>query len=234
MSSDLSTREAIKEALGKEAVNYIQDGMVIGLGTGSTATCFLRALGVRCQEGLEVISVASSEGTFSVAKQYGIPVLPMEDISSLDITVDSADEVDVHFRLIKGGGGALLREKILASVSKKILILADESKYVDILGRFGLPIEILPFGYQAIINQINLAGYHGRLRRLSDGAPFLTDNGNYLYDIHSPVRFILPEEDHEKLIHIPGVLETGFFFKLPLELLLGHEDGTIEFLTRGS
>lgn len=222
----------LKRNVGIKAASLVQEGMLVGLGTGSTATFFIESLIERCRNGLKIKAVSSSLNSLSKAKAGGIPVLPMDDITSIDLTIDGADEVDPQHRLIKGGGGALLREKIIASTSKEMIVIIDESKLVAVLGKFGVPVEIVPFGYSATISKINRAGYEGKLRRHPDGSPYLTDNGNYIYDIHNPQQFFEPEKDHDIIIKLPGVVETGFFFNLPLRILVGRSNGEVEFIKK--
>jgi ribose 5-phosphate isomerase A len=224
-------QDELKKAVGLKAATLIEEGMLVGLGTGSTASCFIESLIERCRAGLKITAVSSSVRSLEMAKRGGIPILSMDDVTSIDMTIDGADEVDSKFRLIKGGGGALLREKIIASTSKQMVVIVDESKLVDKLGRFGLPVEIVPFGYNATIAKLIRAGYQGTLRRTQDESVYLTDNGNYIYDIRTRTQFPEPEKDHDIIINIPGVVETGFFFNLPLRLLVGRKDGSVDFVT---
>jgi ribose 5-phosphate isomerase A len=218
----------IKRRLGKEAASYVEEGMLVGLGTGSTAACFIHYLSLRCQSGLKITAVSSSEKSLELARAGGIPTIDMTDVTSIDLTIDGADEVDPRLRLIKGGGGAHVREKILASTSKKMLVIIDESKLVSTLGKCGLPIEILPFGYHATIAKLHRYGFDGKLRMTKEGSPYKTDNGNYIFDIRSPDLFPHPEEVHDLIIQTPGVLDTGFFFNLASSLLIGYADGSCE------
>lgn len=222
MELNLATQKAIKRSLGKQSADLVEEGMLVGLGSGSTASCFIESLIVRCREGLKITAVASSKHSMELAQAGGIHVLDMDLVTQIDLTVDGADEVDKKNRLIKGGGGAHTREKILASTSRKVIIIVDESKMVDVLGRCGVPIEILPFGFNATIDKVQKLGMHGTLRKNHNGSFYITDNGNYLFDIQQPKLFPHPENIHEALINIPGVVETGFFFNLPIELLVGY------------
>ncbi len=231
MKLNQSAQDELKKAAGKKAAALVEEGMLVGLGTGSTASCFIESLIERCRAGLKITAVSSSVRSLDIAKAGGIPVRSMDAVTSIDLTIDGADEVDSKFRLIKGGGGALLREKIIASTSKQMVIIVDESKLVDTLGQFGLPVEIIPFGYNATITKINRAGYMGTLRKKQDDSIYLTDNGNYIYDIHAPSRFSEPEKDHDTIINLPGVVETGLFFNLPLRVLVGRKDRTVDFIT---
>lgn len=227
MELNLMSQEAIKRNLGKHAASLVKDGMLVGLGTGSTAVFFIESLCERCRNGLKIKAVSSSKRSAELAKAGGIDVIEMDTVTSIDLTIDGADEVDKNNRLIKGGGGALTREKIVASTSKKVVIIVDESKLVDVLGKFGVPLEILPFGYKATETKIQKLGYEGTIRKTHDGSFYRTDNGNYIYDIHTPKQFSQPEEDHNALIQIPGLVETGFFFNLPIEVIVGYANQTL-------
>jgi len=227
MKLNLTAQGEIKKALGKKAATLVEDGMLVGLGTGSTAVCFIDSLIERCKQGLHIVAVSSSLRSLERAEAGGIPVREMDDVITVDFTADGADEIDPLNRMIKGGGGAHVREKILASSSKRVAIMVDESKLVDKLGAFGLPVEILPFGCQATISKINGKGYFGALRTVNDGSLYITDNGNYIYDIKKPSHYNQPEEDHLAILTIPGVVDTGFFFNLAIEVLIGYADGKI-------
>ena len=199
----------MKKLAAEKAVEAIQDNMVVGLGTGSTAYWAIQKIGERVKEGLRIGAVATSSETEKMAKELGIPLLPFADIERIDITIDGADEVDPQRNLIKGGGGALLREKLIACNSKQYFIVVDESKLVAQLGQFPLPVEILPFGMELTIRQLKKLYGQVQLRQ-KDGKPFVTDNGNLIADIAAfPIK--TPGQLNEKLHQIPGVLETGLF-----------------------
>ncbi len=223
------TQEEIKQELGKRAATFVEEGMLVGLGTGSTATFFIESLIERCRAGLKITAASSSVRSLEQAKAGGIPIIDSDQITALDLTIDGADEVDTQNRLIKGGGGALVREKILASSSKQIIIIVDETKLVPLLGKSALPVEIIPFAYRTTLAKIGRMGYEGNVRTNKDGSLYLTDNGNYIFDIHQPRGFSHPEQDHISLISLPGVVDTGFFFHLPSRVLVGHRDGSIFF-----
>ncbi|MCK4934989.1 MAG: ribose-5-phosphate isomerase RpiA [Simkaniaceae bacterium] len=222
------TVDEIKKNIGIAAANSIEDGMVVGLGTGSTVFYFIERLITRCRNGLNIRVVSSSEKSSLQAIHGNIQTLDINTISSIDITVDGADEIDPKKRLIKGAGGALLREKILASASKEMLVIADESKLVKQLGSCKLPVEIIPFATLSILKKINDLGYHGAIRMNQDGSKYTTDNGNLIYDIKFKELLNSPEAVHENLIHIAGVVETGFFFDLADRVMIGYENGQIE------
>lgn len=217
----------IKKRLGQEAATLIEEGMLVGLGSGSTANCFIESLGQRCRHGLHIRAVSSSVKSLELAASVGIPTIDMEAVTSIDLTIDGADEVDPQMRMIKGGGGAHVREKILASTSKKVVIIIDESKLVSTLGKCGLPLEILSFGSSATIAKLHRLGFEGKIRQ-KEGLPFVTDNGNLIFDIHTPTLFPHPEEAHELITAIPGVVDTGFFFHLASSLLIGYGEGRVE------
>lgn len=232
MKIEANAQNELKKAVAKKASSFVEDGMIVGLGSGSTTTYFIQYLAQRCrEEGLHIKAVSSSSKSSDIAKAGGISEIPMDQVTHIDIAVDGADEVDKKLRLIKGGGGALLREKIIATTSQRFIVIVDESKCVETLGLFGLPIEIVPFCYQATISKINKIGYHGKMRTNKDSSLYVTDNGNYIYDINIPKKFPSPEEDHKNIVCLPGVVETGLFFNLHIQLLVGKKDGTIDVIT---
>jgi ribose 5-phosphate isomerase A len=221
------TTEEIKRKIGAKAAEFVKDGMTIGLGTGSTAFYFIEKLIERCQQGLKIQVVASSQRSLEQAQKGGIPLLDINKIHSLDLTVDGADEIDTAKRMIKGGGGALMREKIVASMSREMLVIVDESKLSHKLGSKKLPVEIVPFGIESIVQKLHHFGYQGTWRKASDGTLYITDNGNLIYDIFFPKPCEEPELDHEKICSIAGVLDTGFFFHLAGRVIIGFFDGQI-------
>jgi len=219
--------EAIKKAAGRAAAEFIKDGMHVGLGTGSTAFYFIARLIERVHEGLKIRAAASSLRSLKQAQEGGVPLLDINAISSLDITVDGADEIDPQKRMIKGGGGAMVREKIVASMSKELVIIVDESKLVSKLGKCKLPVEVIPFAFQATLHKMQKLGYQGAFRLNQNNSLYVTDNGNYIVDIHFPHLCEHPELDHEALIHLPGVVDTGFFFNLAGRVVVGFADGQV-------
>ncbi len=219
--------DAIKKAVGYKAAEFVQNGMRVGLGTGTTAFFFIERLIQRCQEGLKIHAVASSDRSHHQAAQGRIPMIDIEEATSLDLTVDGADEIDPQKRMIKGGGGALVREKIVAAMSKEMIVIVDETKLVPSLGTCKLPVEIVPFAKNATSHHIAKAGYQGAFRKKSDGGLYITDNGNLIFDIRFDKVRNKPEEDHETLIHIPGVVDTGFFFNLAGRVVVGFADGQV-------
>ncbi len=219
--------EAIKKAVGYKAAEFVENGMTVGLGTGSTAFFFIEKLIQRCQSGLKIRAVASSDRSLQQAKDGKIPLIDIDTVTAIDLTVDGADQIDPQKRMIKGGGGAHVREKIVASMSKEMIVIVDESKLVPELGRCKLPVEIIPFAKRAIMHHIEKAGFRGEFRKTKDGGLFVTDNGNNLIDIHLDGERKNPEADHETLIHIPGIVDTGFFFNLAGRVIVGFADGQV-------
>lgn len=218
-------REA-KRAAGYAASRLVQDGMLIGLGTGSTTTYLIEALGRRCrEEGLHISAIASSQHSLHLAQQAGIPMKESQEVSWLDLTIDGADEIDPHKNMIKGGGGALLREKILAYSSQELVIIVDETKLVHQLGVFPVAVEIAPFAYQTTLKRIEELHYKGKLRFTRDGSLYTTDNGNYIIDIQFVAPILDPQNQHLKLKQITGVLETGLFFNIADRIVVGYLDG---------
>jgi ribose 5-phosphate isomerase A len=203
--------------------------MKLGLGSGSTAAHFVRALGERVAAGLDVVGVPTSEGTAALAAAVGIRLATLDDEPDLDLTVDGADELDGHLRLIKGGGGALLREKIVASCSRRMIVIAEEAKEVAMLGKFALPVEVVPFGATATAARITAVardqGCRGEVRqRHRDGAVFVSDGGHWIYDCAFGA-ISDPEGLGAALRAIPGVVEHGLFIGLASMAILGTDDG---------
>jgi ribose 5-phosphate isomerase A len=221
-----------KQIAAETAASLIEDGMLVGLGTGTTSERFLLCLAKRCQdEGLKIQAVATSDKIANMAKSLNIDVLDIDAIKQIDIDVDGADEIDPQRRLIKGGGGALLREKIVASNSREMIVIVDDSKLVPALGKFPLPVEIIPYGYTLTLKKIELLGYLPVMRKKSDGTLFITDNHGYIADLHFDHLMQDPEWVHDQLIAIPGVVETGLFIDLAGRVIVGFANGNVEILT---
>jgi ribose 5-phosphate isomerase A len=218
--------QAAKKAAGRFAASLIEPGMVVGLGSGTTAETFIDALGQKVQAGLSISAVASSRASADRARRLHIPLVDINTVSRIDITIDGADQIDRQKRMIKGGGGAHLREKILAASSSEMVVVIDPSKIVSQLGNTKLPVEILFYGFSSTLARIEASGLTGHLRKGPDSTLFLTDNGNLLFDISLPPALSSPEALHTQLLHIPGVLDTGFFFNLAGRVIVGHPDGT--------
>jgi ribose 5-phosphate isomerase A len=220
--------ETLKRAAAERAVALVSSGMRLGLGTGSTAAHFVAVLGDRVRGGLDIVGVPTSEATRRQAEREGIPLTTLDETAELDLTVDGADELDDALRLIKGGGGALLREKIVAAASRRMIVIADGSKRVERLGRFPLPIEVVPFGLAATRRAISAAvertGCRGdlRLRSAANGGPFVTDGGHFILDAHLG-RIDAPDALGAALATIPGVVEHGLFLGLATGAVLATE-----------
>ncbi|NIX76952.1 ribose-5-phosphate isomerase RpiA [Microvirga terricola] len=224
--------DTLKRAAAERAAALVSDGMRLGLGTGSTAAHFVAAIGERVRGGLKVIGVPTSEATRQQAEREGIPLTTLDETPELDLTVDGADELDGQLRLIKGGGGAHLREKIVAAASHRMIVIADGSKHVETLGRFPLPIEVVPFGLKAteiaIAKVLKGSGLNPDLRlRAKDGNPFVTDSGNLILDAHLG-RIEKPDALAAALNAVPGVVEHGLFLGLATGAILATGEGLVE------
>jgi ribose 5-phosphate isomerase A len=222
--------ETQKRAAAARALEFVAPGMRLGLGTGSTARHFVELLAERVRAGLRIVAVPTSETTRQDAQRLGVPLTTLEETPSLDLTVDGADEIARDLCLIKGGGGALLREKIVASASARMVVIADESKWVPMLGRFPLPIEVVPFGLAATRAAVEAAAAAAncpgpaRLRQAKDSNPFVTDCGHWILDA-ALGRIADPGELAERLVRIPGVVEHGLFIGLARTAILASPDG---------
>ena len=217
-----------KEAAGRAAAKLVRDGDVVGLGTGSTAYFAVVALGERVKAGLKIIGIPTSVQTADLARAVGIPLTTLDEHPEIDITIDGADEVDPKLNLIKGGGGALLREKVVASVTKKMVVVADSGKMVSILGKFPLPVEIIPFARTVVEKKIASLGASSKLRAKPDGSPFLTDNGNHILDC-SFGAIADPPALAFALSTTPGVVEHGLFIGMAKLAIVGRGE-TVEEL----
>ncbi|WP_159887434.1 ribose-5-phosphate isomerase RpiA [Paenibacillus puerhi] len=221
-----------KRAAAEKAVEYIEDGMIVGLGTGSTAYWAIQRIGQRMQEGLTIQAVATSSRTESLARELGIPIISTSGLGTIDLTIDGADEVDPRWNAIKGGGGALLREKIVAASSRQLILVVDESKLVDRLGRFPLPVEIVPFGADLTVEQLGKLGCVPTRRiTAADGSPYLTDNGNYIVDCEFG-SLADPEDVHDRINRIPGVVDNGLFLQMAGKVIVGYADRSVQELSR--
>lgn len=218
-----------KRAAAEEAVRFIREGMTVGLGTGSTAYWAIRAIGARVSEGLRIQAVATSEATERLAQECGIPLL--DRLTDLDVTIDGADEVDGRLNAIKGGGGALLREKLVASASRELILIVDDSKCVNMLGGFPLPVEVVPFGAELTMRKIGQLGCRPVLRE-QEGRPFVTDNGNFIADCAFG-RIEQPDELQRRLKQITGVVDHGLFISMADKLIVGHGNGAVSVRERG-
>ncbi|MEJ1991256.1 MAG: ribose-5-phosphate isomerase RpiA [Maritimibacter sp.] len=236
MSANLSPIDTAKFVAAKRAVDFVEDKMRVGLGTGSTAAWMVRALGERVrEEGLNISGVPTSTRTAELARDVGIKVVSLDEARWLDLTIDGADEFDDDLNLIKGGGGALLQEKIVATATDMMVVITDPSKHVQHLGAYPLPLEVIPFGWQttkALIEEslgsFDVLGQSGTLRMNGD-APFMTDEGNHIIDLH-----LERIGDARKLAlilnQIPGVVENGLFIDICDKVVIGHQSGRVEIV----
>lgn len=219
--------EAEKELAGRAAAKLVRDGDVVGLGTGSTAYFAVVAIGERVKAGLKIVGIPTSDATEQLARGVGIPLSTLDKHQSIDITIDGADEIDPHLNLIKGGGGALLREKIIAIASKKMIVVADSSKAVKTLGKFPLPVEIIPFARAVLEKQISSLGATCNLRMKSDGSVFVTDEGHHILDC-SFGKIANPAKLARALSEMPGVVEHGLFVGIARRAIVGKGSKTVE------
>lgn len=221
-----SDLESFKKAAALAAVEYVKDGMVVGLGTGSTAKHLIIALGEKVKTGLKIRGVSTSQDTASLAARYGIALNDHEPRWRLDVAFDGADQVDPSFNLIKGGGGALLKEKIVAASARQFVVMVDHTKRVPVLGgSFPLPIEVVPFGWGNTARQIEVLTQSLVVLREHSGAPFRTESGNLIVDVHLAT-IDRPQDLEVALNYIPGVVETGLFVDRTDVLIVGTPQGT--------
>jgi len=223
---DSAQQDLWKKAAAEAAASLVEDGMVLGLGTGTTAAVFVTALGARVsKEGLRVSGISTSEHTAELARSLGIPLVTFAEHIQLDLTVDGADEVELStLFLVKGHGGALLREKIVAAASKRMVVIADETKLVDHLGKQSVPVEVVQFGWQATENRLKQLGAKTSLRLAAAGKPLITDNGNYIIDCAFGV-MDKPKEAAHHLDHVVGAVEHGLFLGFASQVLVGGPGG---------
>lgn len=227
----MSSADVGKRAAARMAADFVQSGMRLGLGSGSTFLFVLERLAERIRdEQLEIAGVPTSKGTAEAARKFGIPLLSMTEIEHLDLAIDGADEVDPNKNMIKGGGAAHVREKIVAAAAKELLVVIDESKMVEVLGRaFLLPVEILRFGWRQAARAIETTGCAPQLRAVASGEPLITDNGNYILDckydeIPDPARL------HDLLNSLPGVLDNGLFVGMAGRVIIGERSGKVRLI----
>ncbi|MBF2453806.1 ribose-5-phosphate isomerase RpiA [Listeria seeligeri] len=220
-----------KKIAGEKACEWVKDGMVVGLGTGSTVYYTIEKLGELVQQGLKITGVATSEQTARQAEKLGIPLKSLNDVAEIDITIDGADEVNGAFQGIKGGGGALLREKMVAEASRLNIWVVGEEKLVDSLGNFPLPLEVIPFGWKQIQRSLEKEGIQTTLRKQQNKEIYQTNNGNYILDIVNQT-FINPVEWQEKLAQIPGVVEQGLFLNYVDIIICGKANGEIKLIKK--
>ncbi|EAG0830516.1 ribose-5-phosphate isomerase RpiA [Listeria monocytogenes] len=220
-----------KKIAGEKACELIEDGMVVGLGTGSTVYYTIEKLGQMVNNGLHITGVATSEETTKQAEKLGIPLKSLNDVTEIDVTIDGADEIDTNFQGIKGGGGALLREKMVASASLKNIWVVSEEKLVRTLGKFPLPLEVIPFGWKQIERTLAKEQIQTNLRKQSNVEVYVTNNGNYILDIVNQ-SFTDAEMWQEKLAQIPGVVEHGLFLDYVDVIICGKANGETEIIKK--
>ncbi|EAU44095.1 ribose-5-phosphate isomerase RpiA [Salipiger bermudensis] len=234
MSGELSPIDKAKFVAAKRAAEFVQSGMRVGLGTGSTAAWLVRCLGEKVrEEGLRFRGVPTSTRTAELAREVGIEVISLDEAGWLDLTIDGADEFDSELNLIKGGGGALLQEKIVATASDEMIVIADAAKHVETLGAFPLPVEVIPFGWtasQALLEEalvtMDVLGRKTTLR-MNGERPYITDEGNYILDLH--LSRIGNARQLAMLVNqIPGVVENGLFIDICDRVIIGYGDGRVE------
>ncbi|MCM3609919.1 ribose-5-phosphate isomerase RpiA [Planococcus sp. MERTA32b] len=216
-------QELYKKAAAEKAVEYVEDGMVLGLGSGTTVYWLLKRLGELIDQGLNIKGIPSSLRTAGWAKEFGIPLTDFSEVETLDLAIDGADEIDPDFQLTKGGGGSLVREKLVNAHAKQVIIIADQSKMVDQLGSFPLPVEVLQFAWQRTADKITALGAKPVLRE-RDGEVFVSNNGNYILDCAFG-SIENPHALHKELKLLLGVVETGLFIEMTDKVILAGPDG---------
>lgn len=224
MSGDLENEKFLA---AKEAVKQIEPAQIIGLGTGSSAFYAIRAVGEMVRAGLKIRAVATSKKTEELARRFEIPLLNFDEVDSIDLTIDGADEFDDQLNLIKGGGGALLREKMVARISRQEIIIADSSKKTDVLGKFKVPVEVTPFTLNYVIKRLSQIGGAGKMRT-NDGREFVTDTGNLIIDADFG-EIIEPAGLSDEIDRIEGVVCHGLFICLAHQIMMGEGDRVITF-----
>lgn len=218
-----------KQLAAAAAVALVQDGTVVGLGSGSTSSVAIRLLGDRVRkEGLNIVGVATSEASAALGREVGIEVSDLDAHPHIDLAIDGADEFDLYLNLIKGGGGALLREKIVERQAKELIIITDAGKKVDFLGAFPLPVEVIPFAQTPVRLQLEALNLHPQLRRQQDGSPYLTDQHNYIFDCHIG-RIASPWQLAQQLESIAGLVEHGLFLGMATKVIMGKGEEVVVF-----
>jgi len=215
-----------KQRSAEAACEYVKDGMIVGLGTGSTAEFAVKKIGELVRNGLSIRGIPTSDATKILAESEGIPLIDFSETMFIDLTIDGADEIDANLNLIKGGGAALLREKIVASASREEIIIVSVSKLVQQLGAFPLPVEVIPFGWQVVFNQLESLQGNPELR-LKQGQPSVTDQGNFIVDCHFR-KIENPEQLEQHLNMIPGVVENGLFINLCTRMIMADGENIIK------
>ncbi len=225
--TEIDLRDHEKQAAARAAAELVEAGQIVGLGSGSTAAHFVRFLAERVRHGLKIVGIPTSQTTKELAEQLGIPLTTLETHSEIDIDIDGADEIDPQLNLIKGGGGAFLREKIVASVSRRFVVIGDSAKQVARLGKFPLPVETIPFAQALIAHQVQILGAKVALRRSADGNAYVTDEGHHILDCTFGEIADAPALA-QKLRAIPGVVEHGLFIGMAEMALVGRDGGVVQ------
>lgn len=226
------TNAAIKELVGTQAAELVQSGMTIGLGTGTTIEWLIKALGKKISSGLEIRAVSTSRASSELAQEYNIQLIELNDAAKIQLAIDGADEIDPQLQLIKGGGGALFQEKMVAAAAEEFIVIADHTKLVKELGAYPLPVEVMIINWKQVERQLTKLFQHPlKLRMQKDGAPFVTDHGNYIIDI-SFETIPNPDTINQALHNIPGIIETGLFIGMARKALIGYPDGQTEWIER--
>lgn len=222
------TQDEAKRLVAKRAVEFVEDGMAVGLGTGSTSRMFIEELGAKVKaEGIKIRCVASSDASAKLGQSLGLEVVSLAELPELDVYIDGADEVAPGLVLIKGGGGALLREKIVASAAKRFIVVVDSTKIVEHLGKFPLPVEVIKMALPLVEGKLTELGLKPELRKHPDGSLYLTDENNYILDCHVGV-IENPEEIAAEIRGIVGVVEHGIFLGMATMALIAGDDGVTE------
>src|SRR4030088_864889 len=227
-NTDLRSNDLEKETAARASLRFVRDGDIVGLGTGSTAAYAVRFLGERVQAGLKIRGIPTSVHTKGLAMSLGIPLTTLDEFQQIDVTIDGADEFDPQLHLIKGGGGALLREKIIASASRQVVIIADSSKQVAVLGKFPLPVEVIPFAQLLVAKRIGALGAAVKLRQDAKGDPFVSDEGHHILDCGFG-QIPDPPALARQLSDMPGVVEHGLFIDLASVVLMAKGENVTEF-----
>ena len=231
-TNELNALDQEKQLAARAAVQLVESGNIVGLGSGSTATYAIRFLAERVREGLKIVGIPTSQKTKHLAEQLGIPLTTLEEHPQIDIDIDGADEIDPQLNLIKGGGGALLREKVVASASRRFIVIAESTKLVARLGKFPLPVEVIPFAESVIKTQVEALGARVSLRRYAYDNPFTTDEGHHILDCTFD-EIADPPSLAQKLRSFPGMVEHGLFIGMA-EMAFVGKDGRVIQVRRGS
>ena len=221
--------EEIKKLAGTAAIDLVEDDMILGIGTGTTAYWFIMALAEKVKNGLRCKAVPTSKQTEALARERNIPLLTLNETDRIDLTIDGADEIDPALQLIKGGGGALLQEKMVAAASSRLVIIADHTKLVSCLGKFPLPVEVIPYGWKQVQKHITATYNIDTTLRLKESQPFITDHGHYILDCHFGQITDAPALE-SVLNNIPGVVENGLFIHRAQQALAAFPDGSIKII----